>query len=82
MSVPSHPQNPVDPEDPDTFAEQAGEPELSPETPEADAAEQRTGLRAEVDEPLSAAEGGEADEADRAEQAIPAGDEEEEDDYR
>ncbi|WP_329455784.1 hypothetical protein [Streptomyces sp. NBC_01497] len=79
MSVATGPQ---DPEDPDTFARDPRGDELSPETPEADAAEQRADLRpADGDEDASPGSDAEADEADRAEQARPA-DGDEDDDYR
>ncbi|MET7341027.1 hypothetical protein ACIOEZ_04375 [Streptomyces sp. NPDC087866] len=69
----------VDPRDPETFEDvQPDEPDQ--ETPDADAAEQRTDLRPESDEPLTDFERGEASEADAAEQArvVP----QDEDDYR
>ncbi|NGO85437.1 hypothetical protein [Streptomyces sp. 196(2019)] len=69
----------VDPRDPDTFTD--SEPGTSgPETPEADAVEQRTDVRPEDDEQPEAADLAAADEADVAEQrrVIPL----DEDDYR
>ncbi|ARI52407.1 hypothetical protein ACMZ5F_28735 [Streptomyces rhizosphaericola] len=69
----------VDPSDPDTFTD--SEPGTSgPETPEADAVEQRTDVRPEDDEQPEAADLAAADEADVAEQrrVIPL----DEDDYR
>ncbi|MYT40736.1 hypothetical protein GTY66_32660 [Streptomyces sp. SID8356] len=69
----------VDPSDPDTFTD--AEPRISgPETPEADAVEQRTDVRPEDDEQPEAADLAAADEADVAEQrrVIPL----DEDDYR
>ncbi|MEU7342650.1 hypothetical protein ABZ778_01775 [Streptomyces bacillaris] len=69
----------VDPSDPDTFTD--AEPGTSgPETPEADAVEQRTDVRPEDDEQLQDADLATANEADVAEQrrAIPL----DEDDYR
>ncbi|MER7856886.1 MULTISPECIES: hypothetical protein [unclassified Streptomyces] len=69
----------VDPSDPDTFTD--SEPATSgPETPEADAVEQRTDVRPEDDEQPEAADLAAADEADVAEQrrVIPL----DEDDYR
>ncbi|GGR68543.1 hypothetical protein GCM10010252_03110 [Streptomyces aureoverticillatus] len=60
----------VDPSDPDTFAaEQAEEEESSPETPEADSAEQHTDLAPEQDDSLKDADPNAANEADLAEQA-------------
>ncbi|MFJ4963666.1 hypothetical protein EES43_19705 [Streptomyces sp. ADI96-02] len=69
----------VDPSDPEVF--ENGEPEApGPEAPEADAAEQRTDVRPEDDEPAEGTEPGLADEADVAEQSrvVPL----DEDDYR
>lgn len=69
----------VDPSDPDTF--ESAEPRTpGPEAPEADAAEQRTDVRPEGDEPVEDADLATANEADVAEQrrVIPL----DEDDYR
>ncbi|MCG7528906.1 hypothetical protein MHW47_31260 [Streptomyces sp. OfavH-34-F] len=69
----------ADPREPETFEDvQPDEP--GQETPEADAAEQRTELRPEDDEPLTALDRSGASEADAAEQArtVP----QDEDDYR
>lgn len=69
----------VDPRDPDTFEDvQPDEPDQ--ETPDADAAEQRTDLRPESDEALTDHDRDEVSEADAAEQArvVP----QDEDDYR
>ncbi|MFE7628567.1 hypothetical protein [Streptomyces sp. NPDC057509] len=69
----------VDPRDPETFEDvQPDEPDQ--ETPDADAAEQRTDLRPESDEALTDHDRDEASEADAAEQArvVP----QDEDDYR
>ncbi|WP_411083161.1 hypothetical protein [Streptomyces sp. cmx-18-6] len=69
----------VDPSDPDTF--ENTEPDApGPEAPEADAAEQRTDVRPEADEPVGGVDPGAADEADVAEQrrVVPL----DEDDYR
>ncbi|MCA1222308.1 hypothetical protein [Streptomyces sp. 8L] len=83
----SDPQDPRDPEEPRTFTRDTGGDGLPAETPEADAAEQRTALRRDEDESSGeepAGPGGsdtEADDADRAEQARPAGGDED-DDYR
>ncbi|MFJ2147769.1 hypothetical protein ACIOHB_03135 [Streptomyces microflavus] len=69
----------VDPSDPDTFAH-ADPDEPGPEAPEADAAEQRTDIRPEEDEPVESVDPATANEADAAEQrrVIPL----DEDDYR
>jgi hypothetical protein len=89
MSLPTDPVDPGSPEDqeepeePDTFARDTRGEELPAETPEADAAEQRTALRPDEDAPLDEGPDGEADDADRAEQARSAGGGDEgEDDYR
>ncbi|MEV4878586.1 hypothetical protein [Streptomyces cyaneofuscatus] len=69
----------VDPSDPDTFED--AEPDTpGPEAPEADAAEQRTDIRPETDEPVESVDPATANEADVAEQrrVIPL----DEDDYR
>ncbi|MFD3872358.1 hypothetical protein [Streptomyces sp. NPDC058623] len=69
----------ADPAEPDTFRESV--PDITdPEAPEADAAEQRTELQPQEDDPLSGVEPGEAPEADAAEQArvVPL----DEEDYR
>lgn len=69
----------VDPSDPDTFEDT--EPDTpGPEAPEADAAEQRTDIRPEADEPVKSVDPTTANEADVAEQrrVIPL----DEDDYR
>ncbi|MGI5402746.1 hypothetical protein ACQEVG_25510 [Streptomyces sp. CA-135486] len=76
---------PVDPTDPDTFEVFEEEDddqveELDEEVPEADAAEQHTGVRPEHDEPLTRVDPLTANEADAVEQArVVALDE---DDYR
>ncbi|MCJ1678010.1 hypothetical protein MTF65_11770 [Streptomyces sp. APSN-46.1] len=69
----------VDPAEPETFQEQLPEA-LDAETPEADAAEQRTELRPSEDDPLTPLEGSEATDGDAFEQArvVP----QDEDDYR
>ncbi|MBT2376393.1 hypothetical protein J7E90_03195 [Streptomyces sp. ISL-111] len=69
----------VDPSDPDTF--ESTEPDVpGPEASEADAAEQRTDIRQEEDEPAESVDPATANEADAAEQrrVIPL----DEDDYR
>ncbi|MGW2279891.1 hypothetical protein [Streptomyces sp. NPDC001770] len=69
----------VDPSDPETFEnEQPDPPGL--EAPDADAAEQRTEVRQEDDDPLTEAGDEEADAADVAEQTKVVV--EDEDDYR
>ncbi|WP_330332474.1 hypothetical protein OHS33_24025 [Streptomyces sp. NBC_00536] len=69
----------VDPAEPDTFQDQLGETP-GPEAPEADAAEQRAELNPLDDDPVIAADPGEASDGDAAEQArVVALDE---DDYR
>ncbi|WP_425443792.1 hypothetical protein [Streptomyces aidingensis] len=70
--------DPTEPEIIDELLEE--EREAGPETPEADAAEQRAELRPREDEPLPAG-GGEANPADLAEQARVVA-EDEDDDYR
>ncbi|MER0448123.1 hypothetical protein ACFYM2_24435 [Streptomyces sp. NPDC006711] len=74
---------PVDPSDPETFQEESVDTataELSEETPEADAAEQRTDVRPSHDDPLTGVDPAAANEADAVEQArVVALDE---DDYR
>ncbi|ALC27674.1 hypothetical protein ABT013_08935 [Streptomyces bacillaris] len=69
----------VDPSEPDTFTDDEPRPS-GPETPEADAVEQRTDVRPEDDEQLEDADLATANEADVAEQrrVIPL----DEDDYR
>lgn len=69
----------VDPSDPETFEDEQPDPP-GLETPDADAAEQRTEVRQEDDEPLAEADREEADEADVAEQTKVVA--EHEDDYR
>ncbi|WP_393060338.1 hypothetical protein [Streptomyces sp. LN549] len=69
----------VDPNDPETFeGVQPDDPDQ--EAPDADAAEQRTDLRPQGDEPLADVDRDRANEADAAEQArvVP----QDEDDYR
>ncbi|MEU8976344.1 hypothetical protein AB0D11_45560 [Streptomyces monashensis] len=60
---------PVDPSDPDTFQEEEDSAELSQEAPEADAAEQHTGVTQDHDDPLTRVGPDAANEADAAEQA-------------
>ncbi|MEU1089413.1 hypothetical protein ACFYPN_04135 [Streptomyces sp. NPDC005576] len=69
----------VDPRDPETFEDEQPDPP-GLETPAADAAEQRTEVRPEDDEPLTEVDTDEADEADVAEQTKVVA--EDEDDYR
>jgi hypothetical protein len=71
----------VDPTDPDDFREDGdATPDLAPETPEADAAEQHTDLTQLSDDPLPTADPDSANAADVVEQArVVALDE---DDYR
>ncbi|MCX5399578.1 hypothetical protein [Streptomyces sp. NBC_00102] len=69
----------VDPRDPETFLDEQPDPP-GLETPAADAAEQRTEVRQEDDEPQTEAGTEEADEADVAEQTKVVA--EHEDDYR
>ncbi|MCX5204380.1 hypothetical protein OG897_23370 [Streptomyces sp. NBC_00237] len=71
----------VDPTDPDDFREDDDTtPDLTPETPEADAAEQHTDLTQLTDDPLPTDDPASANAADVAEQArVVALDE---DDYR
>ncbi|MEV7346194.1 hypothetical protein [Streptomyces sp. NPDC093544] len=70
----------VDPTDPETFANEDEPEELGPEDPEADAAEQRTGLEPQEDDLTTVGDPANADEGDLAEQArVVALDE---DDYR
>ncbi|EPH40539.1 hypothetical protein ABT390_20955 [Streptomyces aurantiacus] len=57
----------VDPSDPDTF--ETEDENSSPETPEADSAEQHTDLAPERDDSLKDADPNAANEADLAEQA-------------
>ncbi|MCX4964650.1 hypothetical protein OHA98_07390 [Streptomyces sp. NBC_00654] len=69
----------VDPSDPETFEDiQPDAP--GPETPEADAAEQRTDLQQRTDEPLTDIDRNTVDEADAAEQSRTVA--QDEDDYR
>ncbi|MFG2600911.1 hypothetical protein [Streptomyces sp. NPDC048462] len=69
----------VDPSDPESF--EGVQPDgPGQETPEADAAEQRTELRPEGDEPLTEVDRNRANEADAAEQARVVT--HDEDDYR
>ncbi|MFK0238642.1 hypothetical protein [Streptomyces vinaceus] len=69
----------VDPAEPDTFTEHLKEAP-DPDAPEADAAEQRTELRPQDDDPQTALAGSDAAEGDACEQArVVAWDE---DDYR
>ena len=71
----------VDPTDPETFANEDEPQELDPDTPEADAAEQRTALEPQEDTgPLTVGDRADADEGDLAEQARVV--ELDEDDYR
>lgn len=62
-----------DPTDPETFAEADGaaelEAELDVEAPEGDAAEQRTDLAPNRDDPLTGVDPARANEADQVEQA-------------
>ncbi|MFJ2827583.1 hypothetical protein ACIPC1_08250 [Streptomyces sp. NPDC087263] len=59
----------VDPTDPETFANEDEPEELDPEAPEADAAEQRTGLEPQEDDLATVGDPANADEGDLAEQA-------------
>ncbi|UUU31060.1 hypothetical protein JIX56_14735 [Streptomyces sp. CA-210063] len=59
----------VDPSDPDTFVEEESVEIDDVEAPEADAAEQRTDVAPDRDEPLTDANRDAANEADLAEQA-------------
>ncbi|MFD5627278.1 MULTISPECIES: hypothetical protein [unclassified Streptomyces] len=70
----------VDPTDPETFANEDEPEELAPEAPEADAAEQRTGLEPGEAEAAPVGDPAGADEGDLAEQARVV--ELDEDDYR
>ncbi|GHA57914.1 hypothetical protein PEM37_05430 [Streptomyces sp. AD681] len=73
----------VDPTDPETFDDEAQAPDPEDrdvETPDADAAEQRTDVGQERDEPLTGVEPDRANEADLAEQARVVS--HDEDDYR
>ncbi|MFD9429028.1 MULTISPECIES: hypothetical protein [unclassified Streptomyces] len=69
----------VDPSDPETF-EDVEPDELDPETPEADAAEQKLDLQQRTDEPLTDIDRDTANEADAAEQSRVVA--QDEDDYR
>jgi hypothetical protein len=71
---------PVDPSDPESFQEEDDAVKLSPETPEADAAEQSTDIRQDRDDPLTNVDPAAADEADAVEQSrvVPL----DEDDYK
>ncbi|WP_371654563.1 MULTISPECIES: hypothetical protein [unclassified Streptomyces] len=60
---------PVDPSDPEVFEEEDDAVELAEETPEADAAEQRTDVRQEHDDTFADADTDAANVADVAEQA-------------
>jgi hypothetical protein len=81
MSVPRDPENLENPEDPEEPAPEGRGDELDVETPEADAAEQRTELRRGGDEEPTGIDRDQADEADVAEQARSAGPDGD-DDYR
>jgi hypothetical protein len=69
----------ADPTEPETFAEDEAQ-ELGPEAPEADAAEQRTGLTPQDEEGPTVGDALNANEADLADQARVV--ELDEDDYR
>ncbi|MGY3679926.1 hypothetical protein [Streptomyces sp. TE33382] len=69
----------VDPSDPETF-EDIQPDAADPETPEADAAEQRTDLQQRADEPLTDIDRNTVNEADAAEQSRTVA--QDEDDYR
>jgi hypothetical protein len=61
----------VDPSDPDTFeADEKTALTDTPETPEADAAEQHTEVRPDQEAPVRRIDPGTADEADVAEQSL------------
>ncbi|MFE2049251.1 hypothetical protein [Streptomyces sp. NPDC059459] len=71
----------VDPTDPETFDTEAQDAkEIGVEAPDADAAEQRTDVAPERDDPLTGIEPDRANEADLAEQARVVS--HDEDDYR
>ncbi|MFD0416208.1 hypothetical protein ACFWZT_33330 [Streptomyces alboflavus] len=59
----------VDPTDPETFQDEGNGDESSPETPEADSAEQHTDLTPERDDSLQGLDSDTANVADLAEQA-------------
>jgi hypothetical protein len=58
-----------DPTDPETFAEADDAAELDVEAPEGDAAEQRTDVAPDRDDPLTGVDPAQANEADLVEQA-------------
>jgi hypothetical protein len=74
----------VDPSEPESFQEEDDAVELSPETPEADAAEQHSDLRQERDDPPKGVDVDAADEADAVEQSrvVPLDEDEDEDERR
>ncbi|WP_328750342.1 hypothetical protein OHT57_32870 [Streptomyces sp. NBC_00285] len=61
--------DPTDPTDPETFAAVDDDAELDVEAPEGDAAEQRTEVAPNRDDPLTAVDPAQANEADLVEQS-------------